>query len=185
MNCIIRTQNKSSLRNIRLLSKSSLDLKVSCRRVRACVCVCVCVCHERFPNRPNFNFWTLEENPTTHARIIERQCEVAKSTENRVGREQLIHPFHVQSVQEIIPADPETRYFSQILSYLSYLELLQNALNQMYFIHDSAPPHFADNVTQYLNKLHPNGSPNDKMLLLSGHLLHQVPIPVTSSFGEH
>ncbi|KAJ8941821.1 hypothetical protein NQ318_006798 [Aromia moschata] len=176
---------------------------------------------------------------------MERQVRVSKSTINRVLTEQLIGPFHIQPVQELLPHDLAARpQCSQIIQQYraedmdfhkkilityeslftrrgitnlhnqhvyadeknphairaksfqrefsinvwirfinnsligpirlpnhldgnSYLDFLQNTLpdlfddlplnlrNQMYFMHDGAPPHFARIVRQYLNEQFP------------------------------
>lgn len=51
----------------------------------------------------------VEENPGTSTRNISRQLVVPKSTVNRVLRRQLLHPYHIQKVQDILPFDPEAR----------------------------------------------------------------------------
>lgn len=52
---------------------------------------------------------TVKENPIISSRIIEKQHGAVKSTENKVVREQLIHPFLVQKGQEMLAADPKAR----------------------------------------------------------------------------
>lgn len=51
----------------------------------------------------------VENNPGTSCRLLEHQTDVTKSTANRIIREQLIHPYHVQPVQELLPIDFESR----------------------------------------------------------------------------
>lgn len=51
----------------------------------------------------------VAENPTKSCRIIALEENTNKSTVNRVTREQFLHPFHVQLVQEILPEDTAAR----------------------------------------------------------------------------
>ena len=51
----------------------------------------------------------IDEEPEISTRAIERTIAVPKTTVNRVIREQLLHPFHSQRVQDLLPIDPDTR----------------------------------------------------------------------------
>lgn len=58
----------------------------------------------------------VHDNPKTSSRILERQTGLPKSTVNRITNEQLLYPFHVQPVQELLPPDFGSRmHFSQTL----------------------------------------------------------------------
>ncbi|KAJ8944547.1 hypothetical protein NQ318_009710 [Aromia moschata] len=58
----------------------------------------------------------VDENPETSVRLLERQVRVSKSTIYRVLTEQLIRPFHIPPVQELLPHDLAARLqFSQII----------------------------------------------------------------------
>lgn len=52
---------------------------------------------------------TLEEHPEESTRGLSRQMGVSKDVVHRVIKEQLLHPYHLQSVQELLPADFELR----------------------------------------------------------------------------
>lgn len=52
---------------------------------------------------------TLEEHPETSTRILSRQIGVSKDVVQRVIKEALLRPYHLQSVQELLPADSEAR----------------------------------------------------------------------------
>lgn len=51
----------------------------------------------------------VEEDPTLSTRQIAMEIAVSKDTVNRVLREQLLHPFHLQKVQQFLPIDLELR----------------------------------------------------------------------------
>ncbi|KAJ8943693.1 hypothetical protein NQ318_015182 [Aromia moschata] len=57
-----------------------------------------------------------EEKKKFWNELLERHVRVSKSTINRVLTEQLIRPFHIQLVQELLPHDLAARLqFSQII----------------------------------------------------------------------
>lgn len=59
---------------------------------------------------------TVEDDPSTSSRLIAVQVGVSKSTVNRVTKEQLLYPYHVQRVQDLLPTDHEGRVrFCQII----------------------------------------------------------------------
>lgn len=51
----------------------------------------------------------VEDDPRTSSRVISRQLGVSKSTVNRTTREQLLIPFHLTPVQDILLTDFGTR----------------------------------------------------------------------------
>lgn len=51
----------------------------------------------------------VEEEPSTSTRRLERELHVPKTIVNEVLNEQLLHPYHVQKVQELLPTDPPMR----------------------------------------------------------------------------
>lgn len=58
----------------------------------------------------------IDSNPRTSTRRLHRESGIPKSTVNRIIRDQLIRPFHIQRVQELLPLDYEARSeFSQII----------------------------------------------------------------------
>ncbi|GLV40842.1 hypothetical protein CBL_10017 [Carabus blaptoides fortunei] len=46
----------------------------------------------------------VEENPEVSSRCLALQAGVSKDAAHRVLKEQLLHPYHVQNVQELLPA---------------------------------------------------------------------------------
>ncbi|KAJ8933301.1 hypothetical protein NQ318_012258 [Aromia moschata] len=56
----------------------------------------------------------IDEYPETSVRLLERYVKVSKSTINRVLTEQLIRPFHIQPVQELLPHDLAARIAAPI-----------------------------------------------------------------------
>lgn len=58
----------------------------------------------------------VHDNPGTSTRLLQHQTGVSKSTANRIIKEQLIHPFHIQFVQELLPPDYGSRLsFARII----------------------------------------------------------------------
>nr|QLJ84872.1 transposase-like protein [Dichotomius schiffleri] len=58
----------------------------------------------------------VDNNPRISTRRLEHEVRISKSTANRVIRDQLIHPFHVRPVQELLPLDPRSRLnFAEIV----------------------------------------------------------------------
>ena len=51
----------------------------------------------------------IEENPKLSSRRLGLEVGASKDTVNRVTREQLLHPFHVQRVHDLLPHDFEAR----------------------------------------------------------------------------
>jgi len=51
----------------------------------------------------------VEEDPELSTRRLGREVGVSKNTVNRVLTEQLLHPYHKQPVQDLLPHDPEAR----------------------------------------------------------------------------
>ena len=51
----------------------------------------------------------VEENPKVSTRHLGLQLTVPKSIVNEVIKEQLIHPYHIQKIQDLLPTDPESR----------------------------------------------------------------------------
>jgi hypothetical protein len=47
----------------------------------------------------------VEEEPSISTRRLEHEVEVPKTIVNDVLKEQLLHPYHVQKVQELLPID--------------------------------------------------------------------------------
>lgn len=64
----------------------------------------------------------IEGNPKLSVRPLGLELAVPKSTVHEVIREQLLHPYHVQTVQELLPIDPERR--------LDFCHFIQNQRNQ-------------------------------------------------------
>lgn len=52
---------------------------------------------------------TVEENPEVSTRHVALQVGVSKNVVHRVLKDQLLHPYHVQTVQELLPIDPDAR----------------------------------------------------------------------------
>lgn len=58
----------------------------------------------------------VENHPEISTRILERRTGIPKTTIHQIFRDQLIRPFHIQRVQELLPFDPESRVnFAQII----------------------------------------------------------------------
>nr|CAI5840635.1 unnamed protein product [Callosobruchus analis] len=58
----------------------------------------------------------VAEDPSTSSRLIATQLGISKSTVNRVTREQQLHPYHLQPVQELLPPDYAARvHFCEII----------------------------------------------------------------------
>lgn len=51
----------------------------------------------------------VEENPGLSSRHLSLEVRVSKDTVNRALREQLLHPFHLRTVQNLLPFDLESR----------------------------------------------------------------------------
>lgn len=51
----------------------------------------------------------VEEEPSISTRQVERELAVPKTIVNDILQEQLLHPYHVQPVQELLPIDPTQR----------------------------------------------------------------------------
>lgn len=51
----------------------------------------------------------IDNNPNTSTRRLQREAGIPKSTVSRIIRDQLIRPFHIQPVQELLPPDYELR----------------------------------------------------------------------------
>lgn len=64
----------------------------------------------------------IEENPKLSSRRLGLELGVSKDTVNRVTREQLLHPFHIQRVQDLLPHDFESR--------LGFCRFIQEHRNQ-------------------------------------------------------
>lgn len=64
----------------------------------------------------------IEGNPKLSSRRLSLQLGVNKNTVNRVTREQQLHPFHVQRVQDLLPHDFEPR--------LAFCRFIQEHRNQ-------------------------------------------------------
>lgn len=62
----------------------------------------------------------VEENPKTSTRHIGLELAIPKSVVNEVINEQLLHPYHIQKIQELLPIDPESR--------LTFCNFIQNQI---------------------------------------------------------
>lgn len=51
----------------------------------------------------------VEENPEISSRCLALQAGVSKNVAHRVLKEQLLYPYHIQNVQELLPADTIAR----------------------------------------------------------------------------
>lgn len=63
----------------------------------------------RTPNVEEAILNTVDEDPTTSTRRLGRAVGVCKDVVHRVLREQLLHPYHLQLVQNLLPQDPDLR----------------------------------------------------------------------------
>lgn len=60
----------------------------------------------------------VEEEPSTSTRRIGRELHIPKTIVHNVLKEQLLYPFHVEKVQELLPIDPPMR--------LAFCHFIQN-----------------------------------------------------------
>lgn len=51
----------------------------------------------------------VEEEPNISTRQLEHELEVPKTIVNDILKEQFLHPYHIQTVQELLPIDPPQR----------------------------------------------------------------------------
>lgn len=59
---------------------------------------------------------TIDNNPEISTRTLQRETGIPKSTVSRILSDQLIRPFHIQPVQELLPLDHGSRLnFAQII----------------------------------------------------------------------
>jgi hypothetical protein len=77
---------------------------------------------------------------------------------SRILHEQLLYPYHVQRVQGLSPADyPVRRRFCRwfLLGLDNAFDMPLNRRQEMWFLHDGAPPHYSRQVrarTDYANR---------------------------------
>lgn len=58
----------------------------------------------------------VSENPNISTRLLEHQIGVPKTAVNRILKQQLLHPYHLQPVQELLPGDHDARLlFARIM----------------------------------------------------------------------